>query len=375
MSANLGKELIPIARTPRELSEAGFEEHIEEYLLSHGYLKGDPGNFNKEFAMDTAMLFNFLEASQPNEMKRLKAIYKDQFRFRIVSRLDAELRSRNLIDVLRHGIKDYGVKLDLAYFKPATSMNKETIGSYNKNRISVIRQLRYSSKNENSVDLTIFVNGLPVIVMELKNPFTGQNFSHAIYQFMYDRQPSEPLFQFKKRTLVYFAVDTDEVYMATRLNGGSTVFLPFNKGHDGGKGNPPKEDGFKTSYLWEEVLQKDSLLDILKRFVFLEVEDKDGNTKETMIFPRYHQLDSVREIEADAKASGAGKNYLVQHSAGSGKTKSISWLAHRLANLHGKNDKPVYNNIVVVTDRRALDQQLQDSIYQLEHKHGVVKKN
>lgn len=362
-------------RTPKELSEAGFEEYIEQHLLNNGYLKGDQADYNKDRAIDTKMLFDFLEDSQPREMDKLKAIYKDQYKFKVLSRLDSELRSRNLIDVLRHGIKDYGVKLNLAYFKPATSMNKEMVESYNKNRISVTRQLHYSSKNENSVDLTIFVNGLPVVVMELKNPFTGQNFNHAIRQFKHDRQPNEPLFQFKKRTLVYFAVDTDEVYMSTRLSGPSTVFLPFNKGHDGGKGNPPKEDGFKTSYLWEEVLAKDSLLDIIKRFAFLEIEEaEDGKNKETMIFPRYHQLDSVRKLEAAAKAEGVGKNYLIQHSAGSGKTKSISWLAHRLANLHDDNDKPVFNSVIVVTDRRALDKQLQDSIYQLEHKHGVVEK-
>mgnify|MGYP001108984271 CR=1 FL=1 len=254
-------------------------------------------------------------------------------------------------------------------------MNKEMVENYNKNRISVTRQLRYSNKNENSVDMVIFVNGLPVVVMELKNPFTGQNFNHAINQFKSDRHPNEALFQFKRRTLVYFAVDTNVVYMSTRLNGAFTVFLPFNKGHDGGKGNPPAADGFMTAYLWQEILEKDSLLDIIKRFAFLEVEEtEDGKIKETMIFPRYHQLDCVRKLEAAAKASGAGNNYLIQHSAGSGKTKSISWLAHRLANLHDDNDNPVFNSVIVVTDRRALDKQLQDSIYQLEHKHGVVEK-
>lgn len=364
-----------MARTPKDLTEAGFEEYIEEQLLNRGYLKGSQADYNKDHAMDTKMLFDFLEDSQPQAMERLKAIYKDQYKFKIMSRLDHELRSRNIIDVLRHGIKDYGVKLDLAYFKPATSMNKEMVENYNKNRISVTRQLRYSNKNENSVDMVIFVNGLPVVVMELKNPFTGQNYTHAIHQFKYSRHPNEPLFRFKRRTLVCFAVDTDEVHMTTRLSGASTVFLPFNKGNDGGKGNPPAEDGFRTAYLWQEVLTRDSLLDIIKRFVFLEeAEGEDGKKKETMIFPRYHQLDCVRKLEAAAKADGAGKNYLIQHSAGSGKTKSISWLAHRLANLHDDEDNPVFNSVIVVTDRRALDRQLQDSIYQLEHKYGVVKK-
>jgi type I restriction enzyme, R subunit len=195
---------------------------------------------------------------------------------------------------------------------------------YNKNRISVTRQIHYSTKHENSVDLTIFINGLPVAVLELKNPFTGQNYEHAIMQFKKDRQPTEHLFRFKKRTIVFFAVDTDEIYMTTRLANDSTVFLPFNKGHDGGRGNPPQADHFKTSYLWEEVLEKDSLLDIIKRFIHLETDEReiDGKKviKETLIFPRYHQLDSIRKVEADAKASKVGKNYLIQHSAGSGKT-------------------------------------------------------
>jgi len=367
-----------LPKTPQELTEGGFEEYIQEHLIKHGYNKGDPKDYNKEYALDTTILFDFLEDSQPQKLDKLKDIYKDQYKYRIITRLDTELNKRGMIDVLRHGIKDYGVHLSLANFKPATSMNKEMVEQYNKNRVSVTRQIHYSTKNENSVDLTIFVNGLPVAVLELKNPFTGQTYEHAISQFIKDRQPNEPLFRFKKRTIVFFAVDTDEAYMTTRLAGDNTVFLPFNKGHDGGKGNPPTEDGFKTSYLWEEVLQKDSLLDILKRFIHLEKEEKeiDGKkvTKETLIFPRYHQLDSVRKLEADAKVSKAGSNYLIQHSAGSGKTNSISWLAHRLANLHDPNDQPVFNNIVIVTDRRTLDRQLQESVYQLEHKYGVVEK-
>lgn len=365
-------------KTPQDLSEAGFEEYIQEHLISNGYIKGDPKDYNKDYALDTNQLFTFLEESQPKKLEKLKEIYKDQLRHRITTNIDKQLSKRGMIDVLRHGIKDYGVQLDLAYYKPATSMNEEMVKLYNTNRLSVTRQIHYSTKNENSVDLTVFVNGLPVVVLELKNPFTGQNYQHALLQYKNDREPNEPLFRFKKRTIVFFAVDTDEAYMTTRLTGDSTYFLPFNKGHDGGKGNPPKEDHFKTSYLWEEVLEKDSLLDIVKRFIHLETDERevDGKKviKETLIFPRYHQLDSVRKVEADAKANGVGKNYLIQHSAGSGKTNSISWLAHRLSNLHDKDNQPIFNNVVIVTDRRALDKQLQDSVYQLEHKHGVVEK-
>jgi type I restriction enzyme R subunit len=367
-----------MAVTPKDLSETGFEEYIQDYLVNHGYLSGVPQDFNKEYALDTKILFDFLEDSQPRKMQKLKDIYKDQYKFKITSRIDKELNKRGMIDVLRHGIKDYGVQLDLAYFKPATSMNEEMVELYNKNRISVTRQIHYSTKNENSVDLTIFINGLPVAVLELKNPFTGQTYEHAIAQFKKDRHPAAPLFRFKKRAIVFFAVDTDEAYMTTRLAGNKTVFLPFNKGNEGGKGNPPQENGFRTAYLWEEVLEKESLLDILKRFIHVETKEEEKNgkkqVKETLLFPRYHQLDAVRKLEKDAKASGVGKNYLIQHSAGSGKTNSISWLAHRLAHLHNINDNPVFDNIVIVTDRRTLDKQLQDSVYQLDHKHGVVQK-
>ena len=368
-----------MAKTPVELSEKGFEEYVEEQLLKSGYVKGNPSDYNKEFALDTKILFDFLEDTQPKKMERLKEIYKDQYQFKVLSRLDRELNNRGMIDVLRHGIKDYGVYLDLAYFQPASKLNEKTVKRYEKNRISVTRQVRYSTKNENSIDMLICVNGLPAVVLELKNPFTGQTYEDAIIQFKKDRSPNESLFQFKKRAIVFFAVDTGDVYMATRLSGDKTFFLPFNKGCDGGKGNPDNPDDLKTAYLWEEILRKDSLMDILKKFVFIETEEKkdiDGNivTSETIIFPRYHQLDAVRRMEADAKEKGAGTNYLVQHSAGSGKTYSISWLAHRLANLHDDEDNPVFDSVIVITDRRVLDRQLQDSIYQLEHKHGVVEK-
>jgi type I restriction enzyme R subunit len=368
-----------MSKTPEELLEKGFEEYIEEHLLRNGYVKGSSDDYNKEYALDTKILFEFLEDTQPKKMDKLRQIHKDQYKFKILKRLNTELNNRGMIDVLRHGIKDYGVYLDLAYFQPASKLNDEIVKLYEKNRISVTRQVHYSTKNENSIDMLICVNGLPVVVLELKNAFTGQTYEDAIMQYKKDRSPNELLFQFKKRAIVFFAVDTQEAYMTTRLSGDKTSFLPFNKGCDGGKGNPDNPDGLKTDYLWEEILQKDSLMDILKRFVFIETQEKkdiDGNTytSETVIFPRYHQLDAVRKLEADAKKKGVGTNYLVQHSAGSGKTNSISWLAHRLANLHDDNDTPVFDSVIVITDRRVLDRQLQDSIYQLEHKHGVVQK-
>jgi type I restriction enzyme R subunit len=366
-------------KTPAELTEKGFEEYIEASLLANGYMQGSSESYHKMLAIDTMLLFEFLEDTQPIKMQKLNYIYKDQYQQKILSRLDKELASRGMIDVLRHGIKDYGQYLDLAYFKPASRMNKEMVELYNKNRLTVTRQVHYSIKNENSLDMVLFVNGLPIAVLEIKNEFTGQNVHDAIKQYRNDRNPNELLFQFKKRAIVYFAIDTSDVYMTTRLIGDKTFFLPFNKGNNGGKGNPGTDAEFKTAYLWEKILQKDSLLDIIKRFAFVhqeEKEDKKGTkyTDETVIFPRFHQLDAVRNLEAAAKETGAGTNYLIQHSAGSGKTNSISWTAYRLANLHNDQDQAVFDAVLVITDRRVLDKQLQDAIYQLEHKHGVVQK-
>jgi len=222
------------------------------------------------------------------------------------------------------------------------------------------------------------LNGIPIATAELKNPLTGQTWRNAVKQYKNDRDPKDQIFQFKKRALVHFAVDPDEVYMTTRLNGRSTYFLPFNKGNDNAAGNPVNPDGYKTAYLWEEVLQRDSFLDILARFIHLQIEERklDGKTitTEKMIFPRYHQLDSVRKLVADARANGTGNNYLVEHSAGSGKSNSIAWLAHRLASLYNDQDEKVFDSVIVITDRLVLDQQLQNTIYQFEHKQGVVQK-
>lgn len=278
-------------KTPVELSEKGFEEYVEECLLKSGYIQGDPADYDREYAIDTKMLFDFLEDTQPKKIQKFKEAYKDQYKAKILYRLNQELAQRGMVDVLRHGIRDYTANLDLAYFKPASGLNAEMVELYNKNRVSVTRQVHYSTKNENSVDMVIFINGVPVVVMELKNAFTGQSYADAIRQYRKDRSPNELLFQFKKRAVVYFAVDTDEAYMTTRIAGEKTEFLPFNKGCNGGKGNPENPDGLKTDYLWNEVLQKKSLLDIVQKFVFLKKEEhKDDKgkkrIKETLIFPR-----------------------------------------------------------------------------------------
>jgi len=267
-------------------------------------------------------------------------------------------------------------KFTLCYFRPVSGMNQTDAESYHKNILSITRQVRYSTKNENSIDVVLFVNGLPIITLELKNPITGQTVEHAKRQYKLDRSHRELLFVFKTRCLVHFAVDTDEVFMTTKLAGTDTYFLPFNKGNNGGKGNPVGEGNYRTSYLWDEVLQKDSVLDIIQRFIHLQqkTDEATGKTKETLIFPRYHQLDAVRKLIANVSEKGTGQNYLIQHSAGSGKSNSISWLAHHLQSLHDSNDKIIFNSVIVITDRRVLDKQLQDTIYQFEHVDGVVTK-
>jgi len=367
-----------------DYTEKGLETNIEECLVQSGYrsrrIEGSALEDFKKYALDMEILFEFLERTQPKEMERLRKVYKEQTRAKILERLSKELNSRGMIDCIRHGIKDYGVTLKLAYNQPVSYMNQTLTEMYTKNIFTISRQVYYSSQNNNSIDMLVSLNGLPIAVLELKNPLTNQTVDDAKRQYMNDRDPKELLFQFKKRAIVFFAVDPDEVYMTTRLEKERTFFLPFNKGNNGGKGNPPVANDYKTSYLWKEILQKNSLIDILFRFVFVKQEDILDSTgeiidkKETVIFPRYHQLDVVMKIEDDVKRFGVGTNYLVQHSAGSGKTNSISWLAHRLAKLHDSEDNAIFNSVIVVTDRRVLDKQLQDAVYQLEHKAGMVAK-
>ncbi|KAM3113170.1 type I restriction endonuclease [Phormidesmis sp. 146-33] len=232
-----------------------------------------------------------------------------------------------------------------------------------------------------SLDVTLSVNGIPIASLELKNPLTGQTFENAKHQYRKDRDPREPIFEFKRRTLVHFAVDTEEVWMTTRLAGDATHFLPFNQGCEGGAGNPPDPNGrtYRTAYLWEEVLQRDSLLDLLTRFLHLQVEEKRDDEgrkfkKESLIFPRHHQLQAVRRLAEATRLDGVGHNYLIEHSAGSGKSNTIGWLTHRLASLHDDQNNRVFDSVIVITDRRVLDQQLRDTIYQFEHRQGVVQK-
>jgi type I restriction enzyme R subunit len=365
--------------------EIYFEQAMEQSLIEHGgYVKGDPRGFDPALALFPEEVLAFIQASQPARWQSLVKLHGDKAGDALLGSLVKELASKNALHVLRHGFKCFGKTFRLAYFAPNTGMNPEAAAAYGHNRLRVTRQVHCSEKHPNqALDMVLSVNGLPVVTLELKNPMTGQTVHDAIRQYKNDRDPAEPIFRFKERALVHFAVDPDQAFMTTRLSGSKTAFLPFNRGHQYGAGNPLAEKGgYRTSYLWEQVLARDSLMDILARFLHLEVSETKVTTKkgvkrhrkETVIFPRYHQLDAVRKLVTSARAKGSGHNYLVQHSAGSGKSNSIAWLAHRLSSLHDPDDNKVFDTIVVITDRRVLDQQLQNTIYQFEHKQGVVQK-
>lgn len=295
------------------LTEKAFEEAIVSSLLQKGgYLKGNPDDFNRELALDTITIFAFLQESQPEAWEKSLSIHGSDVESKLLQRLTKELDNRGTLDVLGNGFIDYGVRYKMAYFKPASGLNPETEKLYKLNRLTVTRQVKYSPKSEKSVDMLLGLNGLPVATIELKSQFTGQDVTNAKRQFIEDRDPKEMLFQFKKRALVHFAVDPDEVYMTTKLEGLKTKYLPFNLGYNKGAGNPPNPEGYKTSYLWEYVWEKDSWMDILSRFLHLQVEEYKFEGKifkqESVLFPRYHQLDVVRKLEEDAKVNGAGKN-------------------------------------------------------------------
>ncbi|WP_040395882.1 type I restriction endonuclease subunit R [Cesiribacter andamanensis] len=365
--------------------EIEFEKAIEHCLLQpeSGYELGNPAAYNAEKGLFPQDIITFIRKSQPKRWAMLEQFYGQQAGEALISDLEKELAAKGVLHVLRHGFKCFGKTFRLAYFTPNTRLNPKAWEDYGKNRLTVTRQLHQSPKFPmQSVDVVLALNGLPVVTLELKNPLTGQTVAHAKKQYR-ERDARDPLFRFKERALVHFAVDPDEVYMTTRLEGNSTFFLPFNRGFKNGAGNPPSNyDNYRTAYLWEQVLQKDSLLDIIARFLHLEVTEKEIAVpegiktikKEILIFPRYHQLDVVRSLVDSSREKGAGYNYLIQHSAGSGKSNSIAWLAHRLSSLHNEQDEKVFNTVIVITDRRVLDQQLQNTIYQFEHKEGVVQK-
>lgn len=371
-----------------QTSEKAFETHVEEVLLQQsGWHAGTNAEWDVERALFPARIFAFLQETQAELWGQMRALHGDGLEGLLLNTLVKELNVRGTLHVLRHGFKFYGKIFRMAYFKPAHGLNEEVLALYAKNRLFVNRQALCHPGGHETVDMLLSLNGLPVATCELKNPGTGQSWRSAVKQYRQDRDPRAPLFGFKTRALVHFAVDPDEVHMTKRLQKEATQFLHFNRGsHPGqvqcGAGNPQHSSGYRTGYFWEEVLRRNSFLDILGHFMFIETRDEkvdDGRggmrriTREKLIFPRYHQLEAVRRIVAAARQEGPGNNYLIQHSAGSGKTNSISWLSHRLASLHDANDRKVFDCVIVITDRRVLDRQLQDAIYQIEHAQGVVK--
>ena len=394
-------------------NELTFQNDVVDQLVANGWLLGSPAAYNRELALYEEDVLGFVKDTQPKEWEKFTKLYPSnteaKFLERVATQLnkadpnaaDGALRTFGTLGVLRHAIKDRGARFKLCQFEPEHALNPDTLAMYQKNRLRVVPELVYSpwateaeltasgAKAKNwRIDLVLFVNGLPVATLELKSEFK-QAVKNAIKQYKLTRLPvdpvakkSEPLLTFKRGAIVHFAVSQYEVYMATKLEGLSTTFLPFNRGtEDGGAGNDvPKElSRYATDYLWNEVLLPENLLKILARYVHLQIEEKESwegrkYKKETMIFPRYHQWDVVNKLIDAARSEGPGSKYLVQHSAGSGKSNSIAWTAHQLSSLYDAEGEKQFHSVIVVTDRTVLDDQLQDTIYQFEHVDGIVGK-
>lgn len=379
-----------------DTSEKRFEYDIEQYLISHGYEQFNgqdkDGNWvhNRQHDVDKCIymdvLCEFIAKTQPKEWAKYTKYYGNKAADKLYTRLEQTISNEGLISVLRNGIADMGVKLKVCYFKPESTLNETLNEQYAANILGCTRQFQYSANNVNTIDMVLSVNGIPVVAIELKNQFKGQDVYNAMKQYKKDRSSKEFAFRLDHRFLVYFAVDLNEAWMTTQLKDDATYFMPFNMGSNGagvtgGAGNPKNENGYDTYYLWEEVLQKDSLLDILHRFIshVKEKEEVTKNgvtkmvTKDKVIFPRYHQYDVVKKVIADVREKGPGTNYLIEHSAGSGKSNSIAWIAYRLASLHNDNNDSVFDSVIVVTNRVVLDSQLQDTINSFEHVPGLLE--
>jgi type I restriction enzyme, R subunit len=359
--------------------EVVLEAHVVAQLVSRqGYVERSPDNYDKASALDRDLVLKFVRETQPDEWKKLEAHYAAAAQDEFLKQLEKALKSRSTLGVLRQGIKLVpAIKFELCFFKPASGLNPALTALYSANILSVTRQVRYSLKNENCIDVVLFVNGIPVATCEIKNLLTGSSFRHAERQYRADRSPAgEPLLTFKRGALVHFAFDEDTISMTTRLANGKTRFLPFNRGRDGGAGNPEIHEEFRVAYLYSDgdwgkaVLSREVLLEVIGKFMHLETNDK----REALLFPRFQQLDAVRKLMAHARLNGAGHNYLVQHSAGSGKSNTIAWTAHQAVNLHDEKDQPLFNTAIIVTDRVVLDRQLQNTVSQFEQTQGVVRK-
>lgn len=371
-----------------ETTEKRFEQDIETYLLSSegGYIKGGQATYDKGKAIDLLLLKTFIQNTQPKAWERYERIYGTDSERQLYKRFEEEVTAKGLIDVLRNGIKDRGIDLKMCYFQPASGLNPELSEKYGQNILTCTRQFYYSPQNTNTIDMMLSLNGIPIVAIELKNQLKGQSVDNAKVQFMQDRDPNELIFRLNRRVLVCFAADLYEVWMTTQLKGEKTYFLPFNQGSNGaGKigdgGNPPREDNYATAYFWERLLQKDELMAILQKYINVQIEEKTKivngrrvtyKDEPKLIFPRYHQLDVVEKIIEDVKERGSGKNYLVQHSAGSGKSNSIAWLTYRLAQIHNAREEDIFQTVFVVTDRRVLNKQLQNTVTGFEHKIGQI---
>lgn len=366
------------------VSEKEYQHFIMDRLKKdNGYIIRKAAGYDRLFAMDRELLFRFLQDTQPDEMAALRGIYKSDLENVIVNFINSEVTkaSGSLLAVLKHGIEISNITLYLMYTKPATTFNRELSAQYEKNIFSVMEEV--SASDRERVDLVLFLNGLAIMSFELKSNAAGQSYEDAIYQFRVNRDPKTRLFRFKAGCLVHFAMDMEQVYMTTKLEGQATVFLPFNKGNgegvEAGAGNPIFPDRYSVSYMWEDILTKDSVLELLSKFLFIEtresVDEISGKThpKERLIFPRYHQLDVIRKLLSDVRENGSLQNYLIQHSAGSGKTNSIAWLAHRLSSLHDAKNRIVFDNVVIITDRVVVDRQLQKAVLGMEHKSGMIR--
>ena len=366
------------------LSEKEYQHFIMERLeKDNGYVIRKATSYDRLFAMDREMLFQFLNDTQPEAMDALRKIYKADLEDTIVSFINAEATKArgSLLALLKHGLEISNMKLELMYTKPATDFNRELLAKYDKNIFSVMEEV-WASDDER-IDLVIFLNGIAIMSFELKCNAAGQSYQDAIYQYRVDRNPKTRLFWFKAGCLVNFAMDLEEVYMTTKLAGNATFFLPFNMGNgegvNAGAGNPTFEDKYSVSYMWEDILTKDTVLDLISKFIFIESKETEDEltgkkkTSENVIFPRYHQLDVIRKVLADVRENRTSQNYLIQHSAGSGKTNSIAWLAHRLTSLHDADNKIIFDNVIIVTDRVVVDRQLQKAIMGMEHKAGLIR--
>lgn len=365
------------------LSEKEYQKYILERLSENGYEIKPSASYDRLFAIDREALFRFLNTTQPDEMDALRKVYKSDLENTIVGVINTEETKAkgSRLDVLKHGIEIANHKLELMYAKPATTFNSVLNKLYEQNIFSVSEEV-WASDHER-IDLVIFLNGLAIMTFELKCNAAGQSYHDAIYQYRTQRDPQTRIFRWKAGALVNFAMDLEQVYMTTKLDEESTFFLPFNMGKgegiDTGAGNPIFEDKYSVSYMWEDILQKDTLIEILGKFMFIEVKEKKDpvtdklKRSETVIFPRYHQLDVIRKTLKEVVLTGSSQNYLIQHSAGSGKTNSIAWLAHRLASLHDKENKIIFDNIIICTDRVVVDRQLQQAVMGIEHKAGMIR--